>query len=358
MTIEDQTLYARMTLERDGGFLLDVDLELEPGEITVMLGPNGSGKSTLVAALAGLVPVGSGCVSLGSKILDDPSAAIFASAQDRHVGVVFQRYLLFEHLDVLDNISFAATVRGTPRADARRDAESWLERLDLGGLGERSPSELSGGQAQRVAIARALASEPAFLLLDEPLAALDVETRGSLRRVLRSQLDEFSGPILLITHDPVDAFVLADRVVIIEGGQITQIGSPSEVAQRPATAYAAALAGLNLLTGSNADGTIELEGSAQSLATANTQVEGRVLVTIHPNAISLHESQPGGSPRNNWATRIATIESLGDITRLTLEDPLHLSVDITPGAVASMGLRPGSEVWASVKATEVFVNPA
>ncbi len=351
-------LTAKIELRRDGDFVLDVDFALASGQTTALLGPNGSGKSTLVKALAGLLPIDAGSITLAGRSLDAPAAGIFVPTEERGVGVVFQRYLLFEHLDVLDNISFAPVMAGTRRSEARAAAHRWVADLGLDGLESRKPSQLSGGQAQRVAIARALASKPHVLLLDEPLAALDIETKASLRRLLKDTLDAFEGPRLLITHDPVDAFLLAERVLIIEDGKITQAGSPIDLAQRPATPYAAALAGLNLLAGENAGGSITLSDSAQGLATANTQMAGPVLVTINPNAIALHTDKPSGSPRNSWQTTIATVEGSGDITRVTLADPLPLNVDITPGAASSMQLEPGAPVWASIKATEVFVHPS
>ncbi len=349
---------ATMTVRRDDDFVLDVDLTFTAGSTTALVGPNGAGKSTLLSALAGLVPIESGSISLGEVTLDDPARGVFVGPEDRRAGVVFQRYLLFEHLDVLDNIGFAAAVRGVAKREARASAATWVERLDLGGLETRRPSQLSGGQAQRVAVARALASDPKMLLLDEPLAALDIETRGTLRRLLQRRLGDFAGPRLVITHDPADAFLLADRVVVLENGRVTQEGRTTEVAKRPLTPYAAALAGINLLMGTNAAGVISLDESTMTLSTADTQTNGSVLVTINPNAIALHGSQPHGSPRNSWQATVVSIEGTGDIVRVTLDGPLKVNVDITPGAVSAMGLTAGQKVWASVKATEVFVNPS
>ena len=348
---------ARVLVRRDDGFVLDVDLRLEAGVTTAILGPNGSGKSTLVNAIAGLLAIDEGTIRLGDEVLDDPRAGVFVPPQHRQAGVVFQKYLLFEHLDVTENILFAATVKRIATSDIRKSVHGYIDSFGLSGLESRKPSELSGGQRQRVAIARALSSIPKLLLLDEPLAALDVETKGNLRKLLNEHLAYFRGPRLLITHDPVDAFLLADRIVILENGRITQQGPTSELAQRPATPYAAALAGLNLLVGTNAAGTLTIENSEQLLATADTQTTGPVLITINPNAIALHESQPHGSPRNSWSTRVVSVEGTGDVVRVTLAAPIPLNVDVTPGAIEAMGLTPGQVVWASVKATEVFVNP-
>ncbi len=351
-------LQARIVARRSEEFDLDVDLAIDRGTTVALLGPNGAGKSTAVDALAGTLPLVGGRIRLDDRILDDPVAGVFVPVEERRVGVVFQQYLLFDHLDVLDNIAFGPAVAGRSRREAREVASRLVDTFDLGPLVHQRPARLSGGQAQQVALARALATEPDLLLLDEPLAALDVATRARLRRLLSSHLADFAGPRLLITHDPADAFLLAERIHVLEGGRITQSGSPEEIRHRPATPYVAALAGLNLLTGTNAGGFLTLDDHPHTLRTADTHTTGPVLITIHPNAIALHGAEPHGSPRNSWPTGIATVEPLGEITRVVLEGPVPLCADVTPAAVESMGLAVGSRVWVSIKATEVEVNPA
>lgn len=337
-------------------FELNIELEIKPGETLALLGPNGAGKSTTVAALAGLEPISEGHITLNGRTLDHGGAGFVAPA-DRRIGVVFQDYLLFDHLTVIDNVMFGLLAQGQPRKHAHTQARQWLDALQLGELAERRPRTLSGGQAQRVALARALATEPELLLLDEALAALDIETRSELRRVLARHLAEFAGPRLFITHDPTDAFLLADRIAIVENGRVTQVGTSDEIRRRPASRYVAAVAGTNLLRGTAASGTVSLDGGA-TLQAADTSVNGPVLVTVHPTAIAVHTSQPSGSPRNSWATAIDSIEPLGDTTRITLASPLPLGVDITPGAARSLGLQSGSNIWVSIKATEIDVTPA
>ena len=351
-------LDARLLVRRPSGFELDASLEIEPGTTAALLGPNGSGKSTAVDALAGIVALDEGRIELGGAVLDDPAAGRFVPPQERRAGVVFQGYLLFEHLEVRDNVAFGPMSAGVGRAAARAAADSWIERFGLVDLAGRRPSQLSGGQAQRVALARALAIDPAMVLLDEPLAALDVESRASLRRVLAQHLDEVAGPRLLITHDPSEAFLLADRIHVLEAGRITQVGSPDDIRRRPGTPYVAAVAGLNLLRGVNTAGRLAVEGTDQELTTADVHTGGPVLITVHPNAISVHLEQPHGSPRNAWRSTLAAVEPLGEITRLTVDAPIPLGIDVTPASVGSMGLSPGTEVWLSVKATEVDVRPA
>ena len=351
-------LDARLVVERSDDFTLDVDLQIGAGETLALLGPNGAGKSTAVDALAGTTALTEGRITLHGRVLDDPHDDTFVPAEHRRIGAVFQDYLLFDHMTMLDNIMFGPLASGLGRTQARAIATDWIERLDLAAFAGRRPKDLSGGQAQRVALARALATEPDLLLLDEALAALDVETRADLRRVLSVHLQHFAGPRLLITHDPTDAFLLADRIAIIEAGRLTQVGSRDDIRRRPATSYVAALAGTNLLRGSNQQGVLQLDHFDHALQTADRSVGGPVLITIHPTAIALHLQQPSGSPRNTWQTMVATVEPLGDTTRVTLADPLPLGVDITPGSAEALELRPGSPVWASVKATEIAIAPA
>lgn len=348
-------LDAHLVARRDD-FTIDIELAVRDGETAALLGPNGAGKSTVVDALAGLLPLDHGHIRLGQRTLDEPRQQLFVPPDLRRVGVVFQDYLLFEHLSVVDNVAFGLTSTGTRAARARAGAREWIDRLELNDFADRKPSELSGGQAQRVALARALASEPDLLLLDEPLAALDITTRAELRRTLASHLRSYDGPRLLITHDPADAFLLADQIFVIEQGRITQSGSSNDIRQRPATEWAAALAGTNLLSGNNEAGVLTLADHPQTLLTADTHTAGPVLITIHPAAVALHLERPHGSPRNSWLTSVATVEPLGDTTRLSLADPLPIAVDITPAATAALGLRVGSPIWASVKATEIAVQ--
>ena len=205
--------------------------DVAPGHPLAVIGPNGAGKSTVLAAIAGLVPLESGRVTIGDRAIDAEPP------EQRRIGVVFQDYVLFPHLDVRDNVAFAARMRGGSRAAARAAAEPWLDRYGLTRLAGRYPAELSGGQAQRVALARALAAEPEVLLLDEPMSALDVEVRAEMRSELATHVREFGGATVLVTHSPADAAALTDAVLVLEAGRVTQRGTLDELRAAPATPY-------------------------------------------------------------------------------------------------------------------------
>lgn len=337
---------------RRGEFLLDLAFDLGPGEVLGVLGPNGAGKSTLLRAVAGLEELSSGDLVVAGQVWQGPG--VFRPAEQRRAGVVFQDYRLFPHLDVLDNVAFAARSAGARRAASRTSAREWLERLGLTDLGTRLPRELSGGQAQRVALARALAREPDVLLLDEPMAALDAGSRVDVRTFLREHLGEFEGPVLLVTHDPLEAMVLGDRLLVIEEGRLVQQGTPADVAIRPASAYVARLVGLNLWSGRlDGSGSVELDGGGR-LAVATRTGAGRVFLALRPSAVTVHADCPDRtSTRNVWPGRVVDMELLTDRVRLLVEGPPATLVDVTPAAVAELALDVGRSVWLSAKATEI-----
>lgn len=349
-------LEADIGIIRPGGFSVDVEMAIEPGATVALLGPNGAGKSTVVQALAGLAPLDRGRVVLGDTVLDEAASGGFVAPEERNLGVVFQDFILFPHLSVVENVGFGLRSRGVSGPDLQARVSGLLDRLGLSDLARRRPSDLSGGERQRTALARALAVDPEMLLLDEPLAALDATTRVEVRRLLREVLAGFAGPRLLITHDPGEAFLLADYVYVMEGGRITQSGTPSDIRLRPRTRYAADLAGVNLMVGEASGGTVLVDGHGLSVADAGAR--GTVIVVIHPRAIALHARQPEGSPRNTWQTSIRLEEDLGERVRLETGPPLPLTVEVTPAAVSALSLAPGSEVWLSIKATEIAVEPA
>ena len=225
---------ARLQATR-GAFTLDLDLAVSAGRTLALLGPNGAGKSTALALLAGTITLDVGSIVVGDRVLDDESTHV--ETEHRRIGVVFQDYLLFPHLTVLENVAFAPRAAGKPRAEARTLGLAWLDRLGIADLASARPPQLSGGQAQRVALGRALASDPDLLLLDEPLAALDVEVREEVRGELRRHIREWGGPTIVVTHSFDDVVALADDVVVIERGRATQRATVRELVQAPATSY-------------------------------------------------------------------------------------------------------------------------
>ena len=341
---------------RLGRLHLMVWLHIETGEVVASVGPNGAGKTTLLRALAGLVPLDSGRVEVDGEVLEDTAAGVRVLPEKRPIGVVFQDHLLFPHLSALENVAFGLRARGERRRQARSRALVWLERVGLSEYATRRPSTLSGGQAQRVALARALVTEPRVLLLDEPLAAVDATARVELRRALRAELAAYTGVRLLVTHDPLEAMALADRLVVLESGLLVQEGPIAEVTARPRSAWVAAMVGLNLFRGRVDDGVLALPDGL-SLAVV-TDVRGDAFAVVHPRAVSLHRDRPSTSARNIWRGAADSLDLEGDRVRVRVSGPLPIVAEVTPAAVADLGLATGGEVWVSVKATEVSVYPA
>jgi molybdate transport system ATP-binding protein len=352
------TLYADMRVTR-GTFDLSLDLTIEPGEVIALLGPNGAGKTTALRAIAGLLPLGAGRISLGDDVWDEPPR-VFRTADRRPIGVVFQDYLLFDHLSALENVAFGLRARGTDKHAARAEAARWLETVGMSSYARSRPRALSGGQAQRVALVRALATSPELLLLDEPLAALDASTTLHVRAELGHHLSRYEGRTLLVTHDPLDAMVLADRLVIVEKGRVVQEGRPTEIARRPRTDYVAQLVGLNLYRGTANGTTVDLtDGGTITLAEPTS---GPVHVAFPPSAVSLYPEPPSGSPRNTWPAVVTGIEQHAHTVRVRLDaspaGPTTVLADITPAAVADLHLTPGQLLHTTLKATEIHTYPS
>ncbi|MFD5130336.1 ABC transporter ATP-binding protein [Streptomyces olindensis] len=343
-------LDARLVVDR-GAFRLDVTLAAAPGDVVALLGPNGAGKTTALRALSGLIPLTSGHLLLDGTRLDG------TAPESRPVGVVFQDYLLFPHLTALDNVAFGPRCRGAGKAEARAQATEWLDRMGLADHAGAKPRRLSGGQAQRVALARALATRPRLLLLDEPLAALDARTRLEVRAQLRRHLAEFEAVAVLVTHDPLDAMVLADRLVVVEDGRVVQEGTASDIARHPRTDYIARLVGLNLYKGRAEGHTVRLDTGPG--ITTTEELSGPVFVAFPPGAVTLYRDRPtGSSARNLWHCEVAGLETHGDQIRADLTGELPLAADLTTVAAAELDLHPGAPVWAAVKATQTHAYPA
>jgi molybdate transport system ATP-binding protein len=349
----------RLTADIDvsvGGFHLDAAITADSGETIALVGPNGAGKTTLLRVLAGVVPLDRGRITLDEQVFDEPEQGIFVPSEQRSVGVVFQEYLLFGHMSVRDNIAFGLRAHGIGRTQARVAAQTWLDRFDLADKARARPKQLSGGQAQRVALARALATSPKMLLLDEPMAALDAGARSAVRSDLRRHLAAFDGIRIIVTHELLDAAALADRLVVLEDGRVSQAGSLAEIAASPRSRYVADLVGVNLVHGVARGDHVDLgNGSALVVADAGT---GDVFATIHPHSVALFRHQPEGSPRNVFPGTVASIEPLGSRVRVALTGVLPLVAEVTPTAVHDLALEEGSSIWAMVKATDITVFSA
>lgn len=338
-----------------GTLQLDIELTLSEGEVVAVLGPNGAGKTTLLRAIAGLVPLRNGYVRLDGQMLEDVATHAYVPTEKRSIGVVFQDYLLFPHLSIAENVAFGLRSHGTGRRAAAEKAGQWLDRIGLASYAAAKPAALSGGQRQRVALARALARSPRLLLLDEPLAALDVSTRAEVRRDLKHHLASFPGLRLLVTHDPLEAAALADRLVVMERGRLVQSGTTAEITERPRSQYVADLVGVNLIRGRADHGSIRTPGGA--IVAAAGAESGDVFATIHPRAVAVHRRKPEGSPRNVWPGRVAGIDRMGDRVRVRIDSEVPIVAEVTNAALKELELNQGGDVWLSFKATDVGVYP-
>ena len=339
---------------------LDIDLEVAAGERVAILGPNGAGKSTLLAVLAGILRPDVGRAVLDGRVLYDQGRGqrVWVPPHDRGIALLAQDPLLFPHLSALDNVAFGPRAHGAGSGEARATAARWLREVGVTELASRRPAQLSGGQAQRVAIARALAADPRLLLLDEPLAALDVAAAPLLRRVLRPVLADRSA--LIVTHDLLDAVLLATRVVVIDGGRVVEDGPTHEVIAHPRTPFTARIAGLNLVEGRATGPThlldrhgVHVEGIPNAV-----MVQGdAALAVFSPNAVSVHVAPPAGSARNSFPVVVTELEPRDAQVRVRSHDQAGrtLLADVTAASIDELDLYPGRRVHYAVKATAVTI---
>ena len=356
MTLSVDVVVAR------GALRVHAVLDAREGETVALLGPNGSGKSTIVACLAGLLPPDEGTVSLDGRTLDDAALRTHVLPEERPIGVVFQDGLLFPHLSAVENAAFPLRARGVGADEARERSRALLDRLGFpAARTDARPTDLSGGEAQRVAIARALIHEPRLLLLDEPTSSLDVRARSELRPLIRATLDGFRGVRILVTHDPVEALTLADRIVVLEEGHVTQSGTADQLRTAPRTPYVADLVGVNLFAGRlepldpGTGSVVTIEGSVVVPWPDGLPLEplDGVLGVLRPSDVVLHTSEPEGSARNVLRGRVAEIAIEGERARVRLAGEPPVVAEITLGSVDRLGLREGGTVWASFKAVEI-----
>jgi molybdate transport system ATP-binding protein len=325
-----------------------LDLELGIGVETVALaGPSGAGKTTTLRAVAGLVAPDEGRVEANGTVWFDRERGIDLPPERRSVGLVFQDYLLFPHMTVAENVAFGG----------REQAFPTLERLGISALAGARPRELSGGERQRVAIARALARDPAVLLLDEPLAALDVRTRVGVRGELHALLRDLGLPAIVVTHDFEDAASLADRIVVVDRGRVVQAGTAQELIARPEGRFVAEFAGANLLSGRARrieHGLTEVTLDDGTRLVSADPGEGAVGLAVYPWEVTVARSLPADSTRNHVRGRISSLVPVGNRVRVQVGP---LIAEITSAAVQELALQPGDTVVASFKATGTRLVP-
>jgi molybdate transport system ATP-binding protein len=334
----------------------EVSLSVAQGETVAILGPNGAGKSTLLDVIAGLVRPDSGRAELDGRVLFDLAGRrpSWTPPHGRGVSLLAQQPLLFPHMSVVTNVAFGPRSAGAGREESHEIARHWLAEVDGLDLADRRPGELSGGQGQRIAVARALASRPRLLLLDEPLAALDVAVAPQLRRMLRRVLDDRTA--IVVTHDVLDAFTLADRVVIMHDGAIIEQGPTREVLERPRNPFTADLAALNLITGTRSmTGLLTPDGIPVTTDSGSGIAPGTaVAAAVRPAAVSVFTGVTGLTPPNLFRLTVQDLEPRGDLIRVRAG---RLSADVPPGVVADLDLSPGTEVCLSFDPAAVLLYP-
>ena len=343
-----------------GDFKLDVAAAIGPGECLALAGPSGAGKSSVLRIIAGLLRPDRGRVACGDRVWLDTARGIDLPPDERRCGYVFQDYALFPHLTAWQNVAYGLT--RLPRGERRGRAVALLERFGVAERADARPRTLSGGERQRVAVARALAVEPDALLLDEPLAALDARTRAAAGRELAAVLREAAVPALLVTHDFQEAALLGDRVGVIDGGRIVQLGTAGELAAAPASPFVADFTGAVVLTGVATPGPdgltlVRLDGGGE--VTSLEPAAGPVAVTVYPWEIAL--APPGtidpGSARNPLDVEVVSVTAVGSRIRIGLAAPQPLTAELTEPAVRTMHIQPGQRALATWKATATRLLP-
>ena len=352
-----------------------VNLKVEAGRTTALIGPNGSGKSTVCSVVAGLLDAENGSVVLGGRVLDGPGG--FVRAGRRQVALLSQEPGVFTHMSVLGNVVFALRCQGVSRAEATRRARAELAAVGADHLASRPGGALSGGQAARVALARALATGPRLLVLDEPMAALDVTARQEMRRLVARRCTEEGLTLLLVTHDVLDLTALAEDVVVLDRGRVVEQGPTARILSAPRSDFVAHLTGTAVLTGV-IDGDIEAPGLRLPSGRVvhgrprGDAADGHVgeqghrevlrpgapgVALVPPDAVALYRHAPHGSPRNVLTGRVTGLERSGALVsvRLELEEGQRLSAAVTAGAVAELGITEGREVCCVIKAVQVRI---
>jgi molybdate transport system ATP-binding protein len=342
---------------------IEFDVAVEDGEVLAVLGPNGAGKSSLLLLIAGLLRPDTGRVELGGTVLTDTETGTFVPAHARGVAMLSQQAMLFPHMSAAANVGYAPRCRGLSSSAARTAAQHWLDAVGAGELAHRKPSQLSGGQAQRVALARALAAEPRLLLLDEPMAALDVTAAPAMRRLLRDILRDAGRTAIIVTHDLLDALAVADKVIVVDRGRVVESGPVRDVLTAPRSEFAATIAGVNLVSGAIAEpGRLRTPWGTDFYGISELSPGTPAVALFRPAAVAVHLTAPHASPRNVIAVTITELDIHGTAVRIRgtdrRDDQTALAADITAAAAADLDLQPGQTVYFVVKTQEVQLHPA
>ncbi|MGU3499310.1 sulfate/molybdate ABC transporter ATP-binding protein [Mycobacterium sp. C31M] len=340
---------------------VEFDITLADGEVLAVLGPNGAGKSTLLQLIAGLLRGDTVRITLGDTVLTDTAAGVFVAPHARGVAMLSQQAMLFPHMTAAANVAYGPRCRGLSRSAANDQARHWLDAVGATELADRKPAQLSGGQAQRIAVARALAAEPRLLLLDEPMAALDVTATPALRRLLRDVLADRTA--IIVTHDLLDALAVADKVIVVDGGRVVESGPVREVLTAPRSDFAARIAGVNLISGVIVEpGTLRTPWGTRISGLGDIAVGAAGVALFRPATVAVHLTAPHASPRNIIEVPIAELDMHGSTVRVRgAEQPdggTGLAADITAAAAADLDLQLGQSVFLVVKTQEVQLHPA
>ena len=344
--------------KRLGSFSLNVELTAEPRKTLVLVGESGAGKSSVLNLLAGLMDPDTGRITVGDITYFDSETGVAVPTHKRSIGYVFQDLALFPHLSIFENVAFGLRAQGRVDSAVKRRVSEVLEQVGASQLSDAGPNQLSGGQQQRVALARALVLEPELLLLDEPLSALDIKSRRSVRTELRRILSQLPCVALFVTHTPFEAMLFGNQIAVIAEGRIAQSGTRDELLKHPRSRYVAELVGLNFFHGRVAardgSGFADIETPEGVLHVVNPGEADEVFVAVDPREITLHTSLPSGTARNVFHGRIIELvpePPLGERIRVSLDTHPPLVAEITAHAVNALSLNEGIEVYASFKAT-------
>lgn len=336
-------------------FELNISFSIEFGETLALIGPSGAGKTTILDLIVGFRQPDEGHIEVGGRVLFDSKQRINLPPEKRHLGYVFQDYALFPHLTVLQNVEYGMRARGMARDEIARRATETLRMLGIAHLAGVLPKRISGGESQRVALARALAAGGQVLLLDEPLAALDAQTRQMARGDLRKIIRSVRVAAVFVTHDYVDALAFGDRICVIDRGQVIQVGSQEDLLLRPKTKFVAEFMGVNFIHGvaeSTGDGRSRVLVNGVEVTTA-LQDPGEVFLAFSPSDVTLSSDRPSGSAQNVFPACVTGLLQLGGRIRVDLDAGFPLIAEVTPTSVARLKLQVGSRVYASVKATAI-----